>query len=326
MHIAFAANGRRVAEPARHFFDGGAEIALCLGGAVEALKLIERHRREDRSRPGAEVLRGDFLAGDFLEILVHVSRCDILAISGFVHVLQQFLSGQILARFYYLGDAPVPDPQRPLLAALAGKAEAHLVSVDGDMAVLESGEAVAVVLFGVVVIAYADQRGFQKMYDGRQHLFARQSAQAHMLLYFLPDRGQRISKSDDVFIFGALSHLAKKRVIAILFASLRVASRRLNVTIGKRAYPDIRPRRRDCQSLDPLQHVRFGQLRSVRTRVDKTGPGLFAAYSRPSIRNISQPGKLGGVPRVNNGLDAIRRIEQQGSRPFRFRAKATVPG
>jgi hypothetical protein len=54
-----------------------------------------------------------------------------------------------------------------------------------------------------------------------------------MLLYFLPDRRQRTSKSDDVFVFSALPHLAKKSVIAILFASLRIASRRLNVIIGK---------------------------------------------------------------------------------------------
>ena len=59
MHVAFAADGRRVAELARHFFDRGAKIALRLRGAVEALKLIERHRRENRSRPGTEVLRGD---------------------------------------------------------------------------------------------------------------------------------------------------------------------------------------------------------------------------------------------------------------------------
>ena len=100
-----------------------ANIALGLSGAVEALKLIERHRRENRSRPGAEILGGDVLAGDFPEIVVHVGRCDVLAIAVFVDVLEQFLAGQILARFYDLGDAPVPDPQRPLLAALAGKAE-----------------------------------------------------------------------------------------------------------------------------------------------------------------------------------------------------------
>ena len=139
-----------------------------------------------------------------------------------------------------------------MLAALAGKAEAHLVSVDGDMAILESGEAVAAVLFGVVVIAYADECGFQKMYDGRQHLFARQPPQGHVLLHDFPDCRQSIGESDDVFIFGALAHLAKNCVITILFAALGVASRRLNVTIGKWAYPNIRPRRRYCQSLDPL--------------------------------------------------------------------------
>ena len=72
MHVAFAADGRRIAELARHLFDGGAEVALRLRGAVEAFKLIERHRRQDRARPGAEILRGDILAGDFLEIVVHV--------------------------------------------------------------------------------------------------------------------------------------------------------------------------------------------------------------------------------------------------------------
>ena len=68
MNIAFAAYGRRIAEPACHFFDSCAEIALGLGGAVEALKLVERHRGEDRSRPGAEILCGDILTGDFPEI------------------------------------------------------------------------------------------------------------------------------------------------------------------------------------------------------------------------------------------------------------------
>jgi hypothetical protein len=73
-----------------------------------------------------------------------------------------------------------------------------------------------------------------------------------MLFYYLPDCRQGIGESDDVFIFGALAHLAKNCVIAILFAALGVASRRLNVTIGKWAYPNIRPRRRYCQSLDAL--------------------------------------------------------------------------
>src|SRR5215472_14129372 len=48
MDVAFAADGRRVAELCRDLFDGGAKIALGLSGAVEALKFIESHRRENR--------------------------------------------------------------------------------------------------------------------------------------------------------------------------------------------------------------------------------------------------------------------------------------
>jgi hypothetical protein len=54
MHVAPAADGRRIAKPPGQFFDGSAQIALGLSGAVEALKLIERDRRKDRSGPGAE--------------------------------------------------------------------------------------------------------------------------------------------------------------------------------------------------------------------------------------------------------------------------------
>ena len=146
MHVSFCGRWWGVAELG---FDSGAKIALRLSCAVEAFELIERHCREERARPGAEVLCRNSLAGDFLEIGVHVGRHDVRAISGFVDVLEQFLTGQFLARFYDLGDAPGPYARRPLLAALAGKAKTHLVSVDGDMAVLKGFQAVAVVLLCV---------------------------------------------------------------------------------------------------------------------------------------------------------------------------------
>ena len=50
-----------IAELARDLFDRGAKVALRLSGAVKALKFIERHRREYRSRLGAEVLRCNIL-------------------------------------------------------------------------------------------------------------------------------------------------------------------------------------------------------------------------------------------------------------------------
>ena len=45
MHVAFAADGRCVAEPGRGLLDSRAEVALGLSRTVEALKLIESHCR-----------------------------------------------------------------------------------------------------------------------------------------------------------------------------------------------------------------------------------------------------------------------------------------
>jgi class 3 adenylate cyclase len=83
------------------------------------------------------------------------------------------------------------------------------------------------------------------------------------------------------FSYGLLRDVA-----GIEDAALQAALEKL-ATICKRAYPHIRPRRRYCQSLNPLQRVSFGQPRPVGTRVSQTGAGFFAAYSRPGIRNIS---------------------------------------
>jgi hypothetical protein len=122
-------------------------------------------------------------------------------------------------------------PQRPLLAAFTSEAETHLVSVYRDMAVLQGCEAVAVVLLCGVVISDADQRGLQKMDHGRQHLFARQSAQGHMLPDLLSDGGQCVGEGNDMLVLRAFAHLTEARVVAVLLAPFRVAPRRLNVAI-----------------------------------------------------------------------------------------------
>jgi len=82
-----------------------------LRGAVKAFNFIQRHRRQNSTRPGPKILGGDVLAGDFLEIGVDIARRDILAVARFVDILKQFLPGQLLASFYNLGDAAIPDAQ-----------------------------------------------------------------------------------------------------------------------------------------------------------------------------------------------------------------------
>ena len=72
MNVTLAANCRRVAKSRRYlFFDSATKIAFRLRSAIETLKLGEGHRRQNRSRPSAEILRRDVLSSYFLEIVIY---------------------------------------------------------------------------------------------------------------------------------------------------------------------------------------------------------------------------------------------------------------
>ena len=51
------------------------------------------------------------------------------------------------------------------------------------------------------------------MHEGRQDLFPRKAPPRNMLAHFGPDRRQRVSERDDMFVLGALTHLTELRVI-----------------------------------------------------------------------------------------------------------------
>jgi hypothetical protein len=74
------------------------------------------------------------------------------------------------------------------------------------------------------------------------------------------------------------------------------------VAVGKRANPDVSPGRRDCQSPDPFQHLRLGELRPVGPSVCERFSCLLAPYARTGIRDISQARRFGGVLGINNYL------------------------
>src|SRR5262249_60101112 len=146
--VAFAANGRGIAETAGHARDRRAQVSLCLRDAGAALELLERERGHDGPRPGPEILGGDVLAGDLLQVGAHVARGDVLQLAVLIEVLEQLLAGQFLAGADDLGDTAIRYGERPLLAALADESEADLRPVDGDVAALQRGQAVAAVLLG----------------------------------------------------------------------------------------------------------------------------------------------------------------------------------
>ena len=59
MYVAFPADCRGIAKARGDVLNRGSKIELRLGGAVEALEFIQRHRGQHGARPCPKILRRD---------------------------------------------------------------------------------------------------------------------------------------------------------------------------------------------------------------------------------------------------------------------------
>jgi len=73
-----------------------------------------------------------------------------------------------------------------------------------------------------------------------------------------PDCRKSVGERNDMLILRAFPNLTKPRVIAVLLSSLGVSSGRLNMAVGKRADPDISPRRGNGKRLDASKGILGG--------------------------------------------------------------------
>jgi hypothetical protein len=232
-----------------------------------------------------------------------------------------------------LRDAPVPDAQRPLLAALAGEAEANVRPVDLDVAVLERGQAVAPVLLRIVVVADPDQRGLEEVHDGGEDLLARKAAQRHVLAHPGANRRQPFREDQQVLVFGALAQLAEARVIAVLLAPARIAPRRLDVAVRRGTDPHVGPGRGNGKGSDPLEHMAIAERDTFGPQVGKAPAGLLPAQPGMVVGDVAQAPRLSRILGIDDNLDVAGAVKHRGSfipppflrREQRFR-RAVVPG
>ena len=220
MDVALAADGGGVAELFGDLLDGLDDVLLRLGLGFEGFEFAQRQAGEDGACPGAKVLGGELLLGDGAQIVVHVGGVDSVQRAVLVvDVLEEFVAGQVEAALHNAREAAVVEVDDVALAALALEFEADRRAFDIDVLVAQRGEAVGVIFLRVLLVADADEGGFEQAHDGGEHLLARQAGKGEVLFDALADDGQRFAEELHAFVLVFVAHLAPARMIAALLAA-----------------------------------------------------------------------------------------------------------
>ena len=101
--------------------------------------------------------------------------------------------------------------------------------------------------------------------------------------------------------------LALGAMLRVMQAALDIAAGDLDVPVRRRADPDVRPGRRNDQSLDPIQRGRVLHSRAVGVGIDKSGLARLAPNAR--IKTVYVDKTRGTVGHTNL---AIRRARLKG--------------
>src|SRR5579872_2262329 len=144
---------------------------------------------------------------------------------------------------------------------------------------------------------------FEKPDNYCQHLFLGHALARKIMLYSFSYFRQSLRKGDRAVILGAVSHFSPAGVVAILLASLGIASRRLNVAVCERTNPNIGVSRRNTDRLYPLQLIRIGDRLAVWVEIGEILAGPFAPNSWPGIQHIRQAGDVGRFDRIDRMVE-----------------------
>ncbi len=179
--------------------------------------------------PGPEVLRGEILAGDLVEVRVHVLRADRPGDAVVVEVLEEVLSGELLQPRDHPREPPVAKVDLVVLPALSTEPEDQAGSLDVHVLRAQRGQAVRLVRLGVLSVPDADER-FLEQPHGRGHdLLARDPRTREVGGNPGAQARKGFGEIRELAVLRFVADLAPSRVIAVLLAASRIAPGRLDV-------------------------------------------------------------------------------------------------
>jgi hypothetical protein len=248
---------------------------------------------QDRSRPGAKVLGRELLAAHRAEIGIDVARADPLRQPILVEVLEELLAREVLAAADDAGEPAVADVHLLELAALAAELEPKRRSGDADVSVTHRGQPEGAVVASVLGVPDPDRGRLEEPDDGGHHLLPRQPRPGQVALDRGTDARERPTEADEPAVLRVVAHHPPARVITVLLPPARVTAGGLNVATRIRADPDIGPRRRDGESLDPAPPIEVANGAAVGPDVDEVAPGPAPANTRRRVADVVEARRVG---------------------------------
>src|SRR5579883_415155 len=307
MNVALSADGLGIAQPFRYRFDGRDNVALGLRLRVKAGELLQGAGGQHRARPGAEVLGREFLPGDLLDVGIDIRRIDVVGGAVTVEILKQFLARQILAALHDARQPAVVHADAVANPALAAKGKLQARPFDCDVSVAQRGQAEGTVGAGVLLVADADESGFEQADHGGQHLRPWQPWLRQILFDAGADGRQRLGEGDHSVVFRLIADSPPARVVAILLAAPGIVSGGLQMAIGERTNPYRCPGRRDGERADALQRLGIADGLAVWAKIAKLLSLADAADSGVIVVHVAQSrlaGRFEGIDYQANLLTA----------------------
>src|SRR2546425_5994674 len=221
--VAGLAHRRSIAELRRGLLDRGDDHLASVAAALDLLA-CQGAGRDQRPRPGAEVLRREALAHHSLDVVVDVPPADVHDRAVFGDMLEEVFTGHLLQLADDPRHAAVPQLVDLLLAGFAAVVEPHRVTVDACVPVLQRGDAVAAVLLRVGLAARPHEAGGENAHYARHHLLARQPWQPHVAIDGLAHARQRATERHHPVVLLLLPDPDGTLAVAVLPAALLVGN------------------------------------------------------------------------------------------------------
>src|SRR5437879_10079677 len=110
-----------------------------------------------------------------------------------------------------------------------------------------------------------------------------------------PGARQRARETHQPRVFVGVSRFAPSIVISKLLSSAIIAPRRLEMSAGTRAYPDVPPRRWHGQGLDPVHGCRVANRATVDIQVGEIATLADSAEAGLRVGRVDQTCFMGGL-------------------------------